>query len=208
MDKFLHKKEWSPDDWEIFYSNINILISSNGLKKGEFSDKIGVKNFFRKDRKRVSRLVLNSICEKFNVTKEWLATDRRPKDYKLFLSHSSDDKIMLPDHEYKLHGDPPHYSLEELTGIPAELNMNQAFKLLMEIYEKGDRPTIRKTVDALRSMKVLADKRTSDDHSVDDKDRIDHIENKLELLEHYLENILEVVHIDPDGKIIELKKKK
>jgi hypothetical protein len=46
MVNFLHKKKWSEIEWDIFYINIKHLMHDRNLKNCEFSETLGVKNFF------------------------------------------------------------------------------------------------------------------------------------------------------------------
>ena len=84
MGNFLLKRKWSNQDWDVFDSNINILLNEYRLKKGEFNDIIGVKNFFRKDRQRVSLRVIDKICKEFNIERDWLEISHKFQDRKIF----------------------------------------------------------------------------------------------------------------------------
>ena len=89
MGNFLLKRKWSNQDWDIFDSNINILLNEYRLKKGEFNDIIGVKNFFRKDRQRVSLRVIDKICKEFNIERDWLEISHKFQDRKIFTTEKS-----------------------------------------------------------------------------------------------------------------------
>lgn len=97
MRKFLHKKEWSKNEWRIFNKNINALIKNYGLKRGEFSRRVGVVNFFRDDRKKVSKRIIDNICDEFNVTEDWLCTSENIKiseNIKVKLSENKPARII------------------------------------------------------------------------------------------------------------------
>lgn len=127
METFLLKKRWSDRDWIIFDRNIDILIRENGLKRGDFSRMVGVINFFRKDRKRVSLEVIDRVCQEFNVKREWLETPH------------SFQKIKPGNHEDKNISDS---------------KMSRAFISLAKIYESGDKKI---TDAAFSTINALAD---------------------------------------------------
>jgi hypothetical protein len=133
MSIYLHNKEWSPREWIIFDSNINILINRNRLKKREFNDIVGVKNFFRRDRKRVSRRVINKICKEFDVNEDWLETDHIIERDPGFQIRENNSKFI------------------ENTEVQ---KISRAFTLLSKIYESGD----NRVIDAVFTViKVFAD---------------------------------------------------
>jgi len=72
MTIFLHKKKWCKQEWDIYINNLDLLCSRGGLKKNEFSKKIGVINAFRRDCNRPDIKTVALICEKFNIPQEWL----------------------------------------------------------------------------------------------------------------------------------------
>ena len=67
MENFLHKKEWTNQEWNTFFSNLDLLRNKSGLKKGEFSNEINVTNIYRTDRKSCSKKIIGAICDKFDV---------------------------------------------------------------------------------------------------------------------------------------------
>ena len=74
---YLEKNIWDEADWEVFFHNLDILRSRSGLKKKEFSDKVGVKNIYRKDINRPDRRTLLEICRIFNVALDWFAVPQQ-----------------------------------------------------------------------------------------------------------------------------------
>lgn len=135
MSNFLHKKIWSDQDWDTFYNNISILLNKHRLKKREFSAIVGVKNFFRTDRKKVSRRVIDKICKKFDVNEKWLNTEYPTID-------QSNHEIF--DGEL---------NLNQRVEIP---KMSQAFTLLSIIYESGNDHIIRAVFDVISALADLA----------------------------------------------------
>jgi len=134
MSNFILKNNWSERDWDIFYANINILLSENRLKKNEFNQIVGVKNFFRKDRRRVSPKVIETLCKKFNIEKEWLATPHTLNDIKI---------------EYQRRVD----TEKDQNVFNGE--MSRAFVSLAKIYESGDDQLISA---AFTTVNAIADK--------------------------------------------------
>jgi len=75
MENILDKNKWSEKDWDIFINNLEVLRNNCGLKKSEFSKRIGVQNIFRTDLKnRPSRGTIAIICQEFDVNQDWLGT--------------------------------------------------------------------------------------------------------------------------------------
>ena len=139
MGNFLLKRRWSNQDWDVFDSNINILLNEYRLKKGEFNDTIGVKNFFRKDRQRVSLRVIDKICKEFNIERDWLEISHKFQDRKIFTTEKSPKSDPVP-------------------GI----KLSQAFTLLSKIYEHGDNQLINAAFAIIQALADLVDKHKID----------------------------------------------
>ena len=150
-------KEWSDNEWKIFFNNLDIIRAHYNLKKHEFAERINVGNAYRTDRRRPSRLFVKAICNEFNVDEEWLSADHiGPENMSTLLREHSDTTVFEKTPEYKLHGDPPARSLEELTGIPAEMGMGRAVKSLLEIYETKNLTLIGKALKTLKEIESEA----------------------------------------------------
>lgn len=150
MANFLHKKIWSDTEWSIFNKNIEYLRNYHHLKKSEFSEILGVKNFFRKDRNKVSKTVVRNICNQFDVDENWLCTDRQDRNNFISLMNKHAGGLNENGSNYDLHGDPPNISIEELTGIPAGKGMGKAIELLVDIYDSKNKKAISTVFDVLK----------------------------------------------------------
>jgi transcriptional regulator with XRE-family HTH domain len=96
VQNFWGKSEWTKEEWVCFLSKLDVLRFKDGLKKKEFSEKIGVWNIYRKDLKRPDPGTIERICKVYNVTPEWLCSAVSPDDSgspTLTLSQLASDKI-------------------------------------------------------------------------------------------------------------------
>ena len=188
MIKILQKNIWSETDWTNYLNNIDMLRKSEGLKKSEFSELIGVANAWRKDRNKPSRGEILAICREFNVDEKWLFSRQPPRQWMSMFE--ADGDVNQHNSEYALHGDPPMFSLEELTGIPENMGMAQAVKLLMDIYESENQDVIKHALDVLQLLKIQA--RAKPDRDTNFKrtmQMLNNLINRIAKIERDIENI-------------------
>jgi len=71
---FCQKPVWKKEEWAIFFAKLDTLRFRAGLKKRDFSARIGKWNIYRKDMNRPDPDTLDRICVVFNVSQEWLCS--------------------------------------------------------------------------------------------------------------------------------------
>lgn len=79
-DSFCQKAVWKKEEWAIFFAKLDTLRFRAGLRKREFSNKIGVWNIYRKDMNRPDPGTLERICSAFNVRLEWLCSSEETEE--------------------------------------------------------------------------------------------------------------------------------
>jgi transcriptional regulator with XRE-family HTH domain len=119
-----HKTAWENDDWLIYINNLEILCASHGLRKKDFSRRVGLANAFRTDAGRPSMETIKKISEIFDKSPEWLLTyhDKLTPDVKELKKN------------YDQHGGWKPRSIEELVGVPEGMGMGRALEMLTRIY--------------------------------------------------------------------------
>lgn len=187
MGNFLRKKKWTLREWEIFRNNIELLRLKEQISLGELNTKVGHRNLLRKDQNRIHPDTILQICQKFNISEKWLATDHITE----LTSELGEQKK-----KYKLHGDWQGRSLEDFCGVPEGLGFIQAMDVIADIFRTENKELINKTVLALKS---LRDSGTNDAENITYMDPAVRIMNEIlreedaELDEDELAAVLEML---------------
>jgi len=80
MKNIFDIKNWTKQEWNIFINNCRLLAKAHGDDMDDIKAASGKANFFRKDQKQASAHGVDTICNKYKTSREWLgiAQDHPP----------------------------------------------------------------------------------------------------------------------------------
>jgi transcriptional regulator with XRE-family HTH domain len=152
MLSIFKKNSWVDVDWDVYFNNLDTLRKRKGMSKGKFNDFLGVWNAYRRrGLNKPGRETVLTVCQKFNVTEEWLGAEH-PEE--------TAQSVSQPAPPYDPHGGwKPSITIEQFVGIPRGLGMGSAIDLLASIYASRDETLIRAVYSNLRAFAQVVGER-------------------------------------------------